>query len=119
MREDLSVFLSWRFPEPEALGDRSFSSGNDSAVKTEGCPGHVRKCVGCWDGSWDFRNSGDGRCDTRQPGLAKRGSWEAQEIALLFPIQWQALEPLQMRGGEFQRLPAGYDGLDNVGRKEC
>ena len=55
----------------------------------------------------------------RQSGLAKRGRWEVQDLALLFPIQWQALEPLQTLGGKFQRLPAGHDGLDNVGRKEC
>lgn len=38
---------------------------------------------------------------------------------MLFPIQRQVLEPLKTLGGNFQRLPAGHDGLDNIWRQEC
>ena len=51
--------------------------------------------------------------------LAMCDSREAQSLALLIPVERQVVEPLEMLGGEFGRLPACHDGLDNVGSEEC
>ncbi len=50
--------------------------------------------------------------------LATCDSREAQSLALVFPVEWQVVKPLEMPGGQFGRLPARHDGLDNIGREE-
>ena len=55
----------------------------------------------------------------RQICLTTCNSLEAQSLALVIPIDWQLVKPLEMLGGQFERLPTRQNGLDNIRREEC